>query len=692
MAEIQINATGGDVTEHTSIQTRRGSTATDSPPVQDGVEQFSAHKREELTETELSREGRPIILSSECEDPLHYKDPVMHISGTGHWFLEGWIGDHSVKFLVDSGSSVTAISDILYKNLVHAGAPVGALQITARTLRSANGTSIEVLGCSRCSVSFLGLRTEFPIIICSLAAGTDAIIGTDVLGSVLPHTLDIKNGLLFAQGGASLQLHRRDSALSGRVFMVGHSSIPPYSEAVLHCSVRTTGGRALPSSGLLEGLTLFAEETGLIVGRTLVDPSGWKVPVLVSNFSQETVVVSPFTEVGMIAQVTAIQSVTDNRIRLRGVTGELPHHLRDLVDQMSGDLDGDQRRRLAEVLLEYADIFPVPGDPLTGHTDAVEHDINTGDRSPIRCAPRRMSPHKMKKEEDCVTEMLTGGQIEASDSPWSSPMVLVTKKDGGTRFCVDYRQLNDATIKDAYPLPRIDDTLDMLAGKQWFSTLDLASGYWQVSLSQAARAKTAFATHSGLVQFRVMPFGLCNAPATFERLMDRVLHGLRWSRCLVYLDDIISFGGTFSGVLSNLTLIFERLRSYGLQLKSSKCHLFRASVPFLGHMVGRRGLECDPKKIEDVKSWPIPDCLKSIRQFLGFVGYYRRFIPRFADIATPLVYLTGKDVPFVWDSGCSDAFHELRAALIGAPILAFPTETGQYILDTDASNFGLGVF
>ena len=406
------------------------------------------------------------------------------------------------------------MSDIFYRNLVQAGAPLGALHVTARTLRSANGTGIEVLGCSRCSVSFLGLRTEFPIIICSQATGTDAIIGTDVLGSVLPHTLDIKNGLLFAQGGISLQ---QDSALSGRIFTVGHSSIPPYSEAVLHCSVRTTGGRALPSSGLLEGLTLFAEDTGLIVGRTLVDPSRWKIPVLVSNFSQETVVVNPFTEVGMITQVTAIQSVVDDGMRPRGSTGELPYHLQDLVDQTSGDLDGDQRRQLAEVLLEYVDIFPVPGDPLTGHTDAVEHDINTGDRSPIRCAPRRMSPQKMKKEEQCVTEMLTGGQIEASDSPWSSPVVLVMKKDGGTRFCVDYRQLNDATIKDAYPLLRID----ILAGKQWFSTLDLASGYWEVSLSREARAKTAFATHSGLFQFRVMPFGLCNAPATFERLMDR---------------------------------------------------------------------------------------------------------------------------------------------------------------------------
>ena len=142
-----------------------------------------------------------------------------------------------------------------------------------------------------------------------------------------------------------------------------------------------------------------------------------------------------------------------------------------------------------------------------------------------------MSPQKLKKEEECVAEMLTGGQIEPSDSLWFSPVMLVTKKDGG---CVDNRWLNDATVKDAYPLPRIDDTLDMLAGKKWFSTLELASGYWQVSLSQEARVKTAFATHSGLFQFKVMSFGLCNAPATFERLMDRVIQGLRWSRCLVY--------------------------------------------------------------------------------------------------------------------------------------------------------------
>ena len=300
-----------------------------------------------------------------------------------------------------------------------------------------------------------------------------------------------------------------------------------------------------------------------------------------SNFDQDTVMVEPFSEVGMVTQVSAIQAVTKDADRSSCNSESLPMHLRELLDQTTQDLDEIQQRQLAGALLRYTDLFPTPGSTLIGHTDAVEHEIDAGDGAPIRCAPRRMSPQKMKKEEECVTEMLTGGQIEPSDSPWSSPVVLVTKNDGGTWFCVDYRRLNDATVKDAYPLPRIDDTLVMLASKQWFSTLDLASGYWQVSLSREARAKTAFATHSGLFQFKVMLFGLCNAPATFERLMDRVLQGLWWTRCLVYLDDIISFGSSFSDALDNLTLIFERLQSYGLQLKSTEVYLFPTSVPFL---------------------------------------------------------------------------------------------------------------
>ena len=244
--------------------------------------------------------GRSVDWSAAVDDQLADED-VMQISGAGHWFLEGWIGDHAVDFLVDSGSEVIAMSCSFYKALVEAGAPVGDLRPTARKLRCANDSQIDILGCSSCVVSFLGLRTEFPILVCDLS--TDAIIGTDTLGSILPHTLDIRHGLLFTEGGVALHLQRRDAALSGRVFTVGHCSIPPYSEAVLHCTTRTVGGQSMPPSGLLEGLTVFSENTGLVVGRTLVDPSGWKVPVLVPNFVQETVMVEPFSEIGMIAQV-----------------------------------------------------------------------------------------------------------------------------------------------------------------------------------------------------------------------------------------------------------------------------------------------------------------------------------------------------------------------------------------------------
>ena len=185
--------------------------------------------------------------------------------------------------------------------------------------------------------------------------------------------------------------------------------VPPYSESVLHCTVRTTGGRPVPSSVSLEGLTLFAENTGLVMGRTR--GSVWRVPVLVSNFSQDTVMVEPFSEGGMVAHISAIQAVTEPTGRPACGGESLPKHLRDLLDQTSRDLDDTQQRQLAGVMLRYSDLFPVPGSTLTGHTDAMEQEINMGDGSPIRCAPRRMSPQKMKKEEECIAEMLTGPDL-----------------------------------------------------------------------------------------------------------------------------------------------------------------------------------------------------------------------------------------------------------------------------------------
>ena len=198
--------------------------------------------------------------------------------------------------------------------------------------------------------------------------------------------------------------------------------------------------------------------------------------------------------------------------------------------------------------------------------------------------------------------MLDGGQVESSDSPWASPVVLVTKKDGTTRFCVDYRRLNALTTKDAYPLPRIDDSLGLLGNQQRFFTMDLASIYWQVAMSPEAKRKAAFVMNEGLFQFRVMPFGLCNAPATFERVMDRVLCGMCWSGCLVYLDDVISFGGTVTEAFGRLDEVLCHLSNFGLQLKATKCTLMQT-----GHIVGRTGLACDPANLAAVQNWHAPD-------------------------------------------------------------------------------------
>ncbi|MCG8096512.1 MAG: DDE-type integrase/transposase/recombinase [Candidatus Thiodiazotropha endolucinida] len=287
--------------------------------------------------------------------------------------------------------------------------------------------------------------------------------------------------------------------------------------------------------------------------------------------------------------------------------------------------------------------------------------------------------------------MLEQGTVEPSDSPWSAPICLVKKKDGSCRFCIDFRKLNSVTLKDAYPLPRIDDTLESLSGSLWFSTLDLASGYWQIRMSKTSKSKTAFVVpHRGLFHFNVMPFGLTNAPASFQRLMEKVLLNLTPNKCLCYLDDIIIVGKTFQEALENLKLVFHRLREANLKLKPKKCSLFQTKVTYLGHVVSEDGIACDPSKIEAIENWPAPTNKTEVRSALGLIGYYRKFIPQFAETAKPLTRLTRKNVKFAWDNECEKAFLSLKSTLTCAPVLSFPREDGVFIVDTDASLWGIG--
>lgn len=255
---------------------------------------------------------------------------------------------------------------------------------------------------------------------------------------------------------------------------------------------------------------------------------------------------------------------------------------------------------------------------------------------------------------------------------------------------MDYRKVNEATQKDAYPLPKIEECLDTLSGSKLFSTLDLLSGYHQFEVNEKDRPRTAFITKYGLFEYTRMPFGLCNAPSTFQRGMELVLRRLQWVTLLIYLDDVIITGKTFKEHLNNLEEVLSRFRKFGLKLKPTKCSLYREEVLFLGHVVGKDGVRANPSLVQDVEKWPVPQNLKELQAFLGLTNYYRRFVQGYADIARSLHNLTRKGVTYHWKAEQEVAFGALKKALTTTPILAYPLAEGRMILDTDAANFSIG--
>ena len=371
----------------------------------------------------------------------------------------------------------------------------------------------------------------------------------------------------------------------------------------------------------------------------------------------------------------------------------LPEQLN--LDGLKGESPENQRRA-RELLQRYASIFSQHSKDL-GHTKKVKHKIELIDPKPFKERYRRIPPQMYEKVRQHLTDMLSMGAISHSRSPWASAIVLVRKKDGELRFCIDLRRLNLQTKKDAYPLPRIEEALDCLLGAQWFTSLDLQSGYWQVELDEASKELTAFTVGPlGFYQCERMPFGLVNAPATFQRLMESCLGDLHLRWCLIYLDDIVVFSKTFDDQLERLDAVLSRLQEAGLKLKPSKCEFFKTEIQYLGHIVSREGISTVPGKVEAVKKWPIPVTVTDVRSFLGFVGYYRKFIPKFGVIAHPLnQLLSGERAKkgsnkVEWSEDCNEAFDRLRAALTQAPILAYADFSLPFHLHTDASMIGLG--
>ena len=374
------------------------------------------------------------------------------------------------------------------------------------------------------------------------------------------------------------------------------------------------------------------------------------------------------------------------------VNANLPDHLTDLYESTvrDADLPFPVAEALKAVLIVQQHTFAKDSLDL-GYCDILEHDVDTADAHPIKQSPRRPPPLRaIDAEDEILDDMLATGVIEPSVSPWASPVTMVKKKDGTFRFCIDYRRVNAVTKKDAFPVPDIHDAFDSLRGARYFCTLDLFSGYWQVGLTERAKERSAFCTRRGLFHFTRLPFGMTGAPSTFCRLMSCVLTDLQWKICLAYLDDVIIYASTHEELIDRLRIVLERLHSVGLKVKPSKCCLMRDYIPFLGHMVTANGIEPQPDKLQALRDWATPRCLKEVRAFYGLASYYRRYVREFATLAETLTRLTKKGCKFYWDEETQNSFDAIKNALCNAVTLAYPVPDRPVYLDTNASDVAVG--
>ena len=342
------------------------------------------------------------------------------------------------------------------------------------------------------------------------------------------------------------------------------------------------------------------------------------------------------------------------------------------------------------VVRDYPDVFPedLPGLPPDRETE-FEIEVVPG-VAPISVSPYRMAPLELQELKVQLQELLDKGFIRPSVSPWGAPVLFVKKKDGTLRLCIDYRKLNQVTVKNKYPLPRIDDLFDQLQGAMVFSKIDLRSGYHQLKIAEQDIPKTAFRTRYGHYEFLVMPFGLTNAPAAFMALMNRVFQPYLDQFVIVFIDDILVYSRDKEEHANHLRTVLQTLRGKQLYAKLSKCEFWLDQVVFLGHVISNGGIEVDPRKVEAVVQWAVPTNVSELRSFLGMAGYYRRFIEGFSIIAGPLTKLLRKDVQWVWTASCQSSFDELKQKLTSAPVLTIPTGKGGFTVYSDASYQGLG--
>lgn len=589
--------------------------------------------------------------------------------------------------LCDSGANVSIVSSKIIESWEEKSKPeIVPVKILLCTV---TGENKPFLGKALMNINLGGHNFQHEMLISDIVQ--DAILGIDFMRSNKCDLIISKN-YMSVKGDKIPCYMKTNSSNCCRVAIAENIVIEPNSEVVISGKILDHTDK--DRSCLIEGFDTFTEKTGLMVAKVVVDAKTGSVPVRIANFSETPVTLYKDTVTATLEPVEIVknENIGSTEVQTGNVnTSRLPDHLSEMFEKSSVNLNSAEAEDLRKFLIKHQNIFSKgPGD--IGHTTLVKHTIETRDAKPVKKYPYRIPLSKRKVVEDEISKMEKEGIIEkCPQSPWNAPVVTIVKPDGSIRFCCDYRGLNEVTVKDSQPLPRIDDSIEALSGSKWWSCLDLSSAYWQCEIDENDRNKTAFSIPGGQQwQWKRLAFGLCNAPATFTRLMQMVFSGLLWKIVIIYLDDIICSSKTFQEQLDNLEIVFKRLTEANLKLNPKKCVLFQKQVIFLGHVINENGVGTDPQKIDKIRSWPTPRNAKEARSFISLASYYRTYIYQFATIAKPLHELSEKSRQFIWSTECEQSFQAIKKALTNAPILSFPTENDQFILDTDASLVGQG--
>lgn len=578
--------------------------------------------------------------------------------------------------LVDTGADYSVISSELVRTLRKVLTPWRGSPV-----RTAGGHLIEPTG--RCTAR-VGIRgfTYVASFIVLAKCSRDLIIGMDFLlanGAVI----NLREACVSFSTRHAIATYVAEEKKFYDLCIVDDDVVVPPRSSV---AVEVKSNAFSDYNGLADSNTELMLEKGICMARGLVQLHGGCANVLLTNFGNEVQHVAKGTVIARLHDFIQVADLSASDTSLSD--SEDVNSIIRSIDIAPGLLP-NQKEQIENLVKEFEACFStsskVRRTPITKHRIIVDESIR-----PICQHPYRVSRKEREAIGNQVKEMLRDDVIQPSTSPWASPVVLVKKKDQSLRFCIDYRRLNSVTKRDVYPLPRIDDTLDRLRDAKFFSSLDLKSGYWQIEVDERDREKTAFVTPDGLYEFKVLPFGLCSAPATFQRMMDTVLSGLKWQSCLVYLDDVVVFSTTFEQHLERLRAVLEAISSAGLTIKPQKCHFGFHELLFLGHVISAEGIRPDPEKTAALENFPKPTDKKAVRRFLGLCAYYRRFVKNFSKIAEPLTRLTKEDTSFIWQHEQENAFNELRRRLQSHPVLAHFDEGAATDIHTDASNLGLG--